>query len=673
MLAQPGLLITALLSASPSSSFDIRITAQPNGALDVEEHISLRELPPKPKLTRQLWMRDRAPFIRQRIVQVQVLSAGQHAGQPMAHRVRSYGEWTNIDLLGVNAQTSAVTVRYRVLGGARVKGNKAQIDHQAMGYFWPLPIDALSLQARFEHPIAGATLRATSMDKPRSGQTELQGTTLSWRLEGKLAADDPLRLELSAPAGQIAPQLNFFKELWVEAKLPLIAAALALLLSLVLRFAPPSIIVGFAAIWNLICASIATWQIAPNSIYWLYERPYRGGEVDNLIAQLIGDLALSCFVFAFAIRQAVWLRRGDREAYLTQLGLVVWLAVAIPMAGLDTGYLLLPLMGLPLFICFYSRRVALRFGVGAEVIVERVVAAGSLKMSALAQALGLSMGDLNRALAAAPELPLVIDREQGELLSPEVAALRQDLLICPSCGGGTQTKGMQLVACAYCDREFASSRAQKPPRPVPVIVEACARALLVAATSIAFFAVMIAVIFVVLDMISGDGLVSGLLVGGISGGVVGALGAALWWLSRSVREGQQYGALRTLLLLGAPLIVPLLAYRRLGAKRVLLHFGLWKPKAITEALASSGQLSLGALAELLGTDLSDATALARYLASHGLIRAVYDRVGQRLVAQDRYAQLASEQGCSACGGLLGLIEGAVTCHHCGAQPAVSSG
>lgn len=83
------------------------------------------------------------------------------------------------------------------------------------------------------------------------------------------------------------------------------------------------------------------------------------------------------------------------------------------------------------------------------------------------------------------------------------------------------------------------------------------------------------------------------------------------------------------------------------------------------ALNDAGELSLDELARLLDAPFEEAAEVARHVSASGAIDAVYDRAGARLVQRALYRDMAKDGSCDACGGLVGVVDGQVTCPFCG--------
>jgi hypothetical protein len=76
-------------------------------------------------------------------------------------------------------------------------------------------------------------------------------------------------------------------------------------------------------------------------------------------------------------------------------------------------------------------------------------------------------------------------------------------------------------------------------------------------------------------------------------------------------------------------------------------------------------MSLEDLGAWLRCSRDEAAELAVFLTGNDHLDAVYDRAGARLVARELYRTLAKERACRSCGGQLGVMNGALSCHHCG--------
>lgn len=655
----------------PASQRSYRLEVTPSNRIRVDERIRIRrakaELPP---LTRNIWVYPTRYPLRERVADVHVEDS---AGRALRHRTRRYGDWVNIDLLQLPAD-GEISLRYTLIGALHRQGDRAVLEFDPLALHWNLPVTRLAIEVVLPNAPPADAISVVAVvgygDERYPGKgPRVSGRTIHWSGSAPIEPDDRLewRLELPRSALSAAPlQPSYARELLHSAPLALILAAAALLAVPLLLFVPAAWLVAFVRAWNAVCVVALGWAVWPSVRYWIYEGRYRGGDAANAVTSIVADVALIALVAAFVAIQDRSLARGRREAFYAQLALPVMLALVTPMAAVNPAYLLAPLPAIPILLCWVRRQVAFHFGVGSYLIVERIAAAGEVDLGALADELRLPRRRLEAILRSTPDLPVVVDFASGRALSSEVAAMRETLQICANCGGATETKGQALLACGYCDREYASSRKAQPSRPVPLLVAALARVLESFAIGLALFAALLALAFILLSILEGDasGLVT-LVVPGVLAGVA----YGLYRQGARVREGKRYNLLRILLILSAPLIVPLVALIRLRSKLVQLHFGRYPHAQLEKVLGERGQLTFAELAELMQCTESEAIEMARYLCGHQIIPGVFDRVGRRLVHRSRYGTLAAAGACKQCGGILGVIEGRVACHYCGAaQP-----
>lgn len=652
------------------SKLHLRLEVQPEGQLHIRETIEFSfGGKARPPLTRQLWLRQIVGMfpLRQRVSNLRVTDGARAS---VAHRVRRYMDWYNIDLdRSPLPAVGTILLDYTVSHGVFVDGQTAHLVWNPIALFWNLPVAELEVEILLptDTDSSRVALTAEYAYEPYSGVgPRVSGNAIHWSASGLLAANEDLVLRVAFPADGLRIQRDYLSEVYRQARLPLLFAVLLLLLALPLRTLSPRAVVAFTRGWNALCAAVVVYSMLPSVVYWIAEDHYRGGDASNTIVSLVGDAGVLGFVLLYVWRQDKALARGERAAYFTQFALPVFLAFPAPLYDIQPAYLLFWLMGLPLPLYWLRRRIAFHFGADTGVIVEHVNGRGQLSVVELANAVGVPRAQLTRILRRSPELPVVTDFEHDTVYSAEIAALRAQFSVCPNCGGGTETKGMSVLRCGYCKRELASGQQATIARPVPVIVDALARLIESVGYGVIAFAGVLAVAFALSAALDRDA--EALIVLVIP--LVLALGG--WWIAtngKRLRDGQRYWLVVLGLTLSSPLVVPLLALGRLRRPLVKLHFGRYPLERLASELQQRGELDFGRVAEVLGCGQGEGIALARYLCAHDLLAGVYDRVGFRVVARDRYRDLASASSCLACGGLVGIVDGAARCHHCGTAVA----
>jgi hypothetical protein len=575
-------------------------------------------------------------------------------------------------------------LRYRLRGlvADGAAGGTDELTLDWLGGLQPRAVERLRLELRLpesvppqEAAVEGYVLGA-DYEELDPARLERAGRTIAASFEG-LPPQASVRWRVTWPGAALSTPgaTTWLRDLLRQAApVPLLAGAF-LLVAVVLLFLPPAAAVMVTKLWHGVLALLVVWLHGALLVYWFVGRPdLPSGELlSSALSEAIGALGLVGFVVLFLARQVRDLRPGARAAWGLEAAVPVALLAMAPYASVEPAFAFLWLAALPIPLYWTRQRVALWFGAASHLVVERVTAAGALRLDDLARDLGLDARALSTLLARQPELPLVVDHEQRLVLSAAAAAQRRDLAVCPSCGGATGTGGQDRVACRYCHRSYAESRAAKPRRPVPFLVEALARLPETGAWVAALWGALLLVAFVVIEAAEPEGSVAeGLGLGAVVAGALGALAWALRRAAAALRAGRGYRPLRAVLVALAPLGVPLVALRRLRSRRVQLHFGRLDEARLADEVERRGELSFAELAAWLGCDLDDALETARYVAANDRIPVVYDRVGQRLVHRQVWAALAAEGACAACGGELGVSGGAVVCQHCGARPPAAA-
>jgi hypothetical protein len=338
-----------------------------------------------------------------------------------------------------------------------------------------------------------------------------------------------------------------------------------------------------------------------------------------------------------------------------------------------TGFFMLILSGFAMLTYWYRTQLMVALGAGLHRVVEYVVTEGQVSMDALGAHFRVTPTVMARVLRSAPELPIVPDYDAGQVYSMASDRLREEYRICRYCGGGVTSLSMERADCIYCGRQYADGTEIEPlPPSAPVIVQSFSAA----AKGIAIGLCLHGVGFVLTS------LVASFFFGGIGRAFDGFLVFALiaialgaLWYDRSEKFIDSPKALILpcvlLVFLGVIGIAPAALvfwwwYRR--SSRVRIHYGE-DSKGLAAELTRRGELGLMEAANLLGCKYEDAVSLIRHLCATAKLDAVYDRLGQRIIARERWAAVSDGNACQSCGGLLGIIGGVLRCHHCGKKSA----
>lgn len=450
------------------------------------------------------------------------------------------------------------------------------------------------------------------------------------------------------------------------------ALAVALVLALVLRFMPAHVVIAGTRLTHLGILAVAIWEVAgEQALYWWGESALPGRQPSEAIVEVVGNAGLSVLLVVYLWEQDRGLRSRSAEAYVREVALPLSLTLAWPMLSVRTSYLMLPLLGLPALLAWLRPSVALAMGADLHRVVEVVRTRGRVSMEELAGALGLRLSALHDLLARHPSLPIVVERNEHEVLSASAAALRDDLRVCPGCGGGTHVTGQDLLACPYCEREYASKERPEPMAPVPLLVRSIAGLLRILGRGLVGWAILVGSAIVLMGMLGDDDvpLIGALLVLGMFVLMAHGLRVLLQRLATGLEAGRGYVWLMAGLGLGAPLVVPAIVLWRARSPRVRLHFGRFDVAGLARELDERGQLSIDELAQRLRTRWDEAFDVAVHLCGSGTLDAVLDRSELRVIARGRLRELATAGTCHQCGGIVGVVDGTVQCHYCGTTAA----
>lgn len=646
-----------------SSSISVTATVTPQGTIQVSERITVRRdahgaLSP---LSRRFWVEPAAFPLRQQVSHVRVHDA---SGTPLRYRRRAYADWINIDLVDIpKANPATLVLDYTIERGMTFRGDTAVWRWDWLGLMWNVSVDrvdvAVSLPPAVQADQVALHAQLDYSDYAGS-KLALADGVYRWHTTKPIAPNRRLVWELRFPRGDIAAPTGYGSDLVNAAGVVLWVLALLVVMALVLLFVPARIAIAATPVFTAVGVATALMVLGKNALYWFHEALYRPGELDNIATEQVGFVGFVVILVGFAVVQAYHLRRGRKHAYYAQLALPIALFMPAPMYSTNPQLLFCWLLGLPLVIYWLRPAIRLHFGVGLHRLLEHVTTEGEVSFDALAAVLQISAAQLARILERRPGLPVVVDFDRRRAFSPSVAALQADVMICATCGAATETRGMDMVSCGHCQREYAASRKAKPRNPVPVFVEAMAAVVDMFGAFFVAWGALLLVTFSVLALFDGDLVVSIVLA------LIFALPALpLFKISRSLRTGKSTVGFTIVCLLTAPAIVPLFALVRMRRNRIRLFFGSYPPELIGKKVAAAGELSLDELAAVLQTTVEEAAEVARYLAGNDLIDAVFDRHGRRLVARAAYRDLAGEGACGNCGGVLGVIDGRAACHFCG--------
>jgi len=661
-------LVTACSSAKGPGSAAISITAtvDDSGVVKVAETFVISSESPGalPPLSRRFWVNPATFPLRQQVVNLRVHDGD---GNALRYRRRAYGDWINVDLLDIpHKAVATVVLEYEIKRGLVLSGDTARLKWALVGMFWNIPVTSLELAVSLPAETDPAKVSHTTeldYEQYKGPKPTIRDGVFRWKMTKLIGRDKTLEWTLTFPRGNISAPGGYGADLVASAGIVFWGLIVLIVFALVLLFLPARLAIAVTPVFNATTVATGLFALGENARYWLFEARYRGkGELDNVLVEQVMFIGFVVILVGIAVAQHRALRAGKRSAYFSQLALPVALALPLPMFSTNPMLLFTPLLGLPVLIFWRRREIALHFGAGMHRLLEHVTTEGQVAFSALAGKLELGEKQLARLLNERPGLPIVVDFDSRVVYSPAAAALRRDFLICSTCGAGTEVKGMDMAACAHCGREYAASRKAKPTKPIPVVVDGIAAVLHMFGSFFVVWGGLLLGAFLLLSLFDGaDGIVIAI----VAGVVVAGPGVALIGQSHDMRDGKRSGLVSFALLVTAPLVIPWLAYRALDKKRVQLFFGTYDPKTVGKEIKAKGELSLAALAEMLETDVAEAAEVARYLAGNGIVDAVFDRDGNRLVSRKAYRDLAAEGACKNCGGVLGVIGGRAACHHCG--------
>tara|TARA_R110002096_G_scaffold292224_2_gene486610 strand:+ start:53748 stop:55979 length:2232 start_codon:yes stop_codon:yes gene_type:complete len=670
-------LFTALLAslhacpvmAEPRSAHDLQATLRSDGDIEVVETITLSGDWSKTKATRSFWLlpADDAWPLRQSVQDVGVFD---EAGAALAFRERAYEDRSNIDLLEL-PESGTLVLHYRIHRPLTLKASRAEWQWMVTGYSWKAEVSSVRLRLSAPHSLATASLTYASgySDAPAtSAEFSEDALGITWDFKPGAAADEPIRIALGLPKGEIgaAPSNVYWRDVMKLCRIPLAALVLLFVLGFILIVAYPwraIVITGFANVVPGLVALISAFWVTR---YWYFEQGHRGVG-DDFSGEFIINFGLAGFVVLFAWKQRRVLAKGKRAAYFAQLAFPAVLVVAWPIAFVDRAMLIFPLLALPTYVYWTRRKIALEFGVGAYRISEEVGGRGEISVAELAEHMRLSEPSLLKALRQNPHLPVVVDTAHQMVLSAEAAAMHDELRVCTYCGGATEVAGMAVRKCGYCEREFTSSKKRRTEKPLPVVIESLAIFFEMLTSGAFFLAGTIALAIFVMEAVGGS-LIDGLVGAVIAGAICCIPAVLLSAMGSGLRKGQHVGVAKIVLVLFSWLLLPLFVLRALSSKRVGIFTGAVDTKELAKRIDEQGELTLPEFAHYLQSNVEDAAELAQYLAVNQIIDIVYDRRDSRLVSRKLYREIAKEGSCTRCGGFFGVQQGRATCHFCGEAP-----
>lgn len=628
----------------------------------VDEQITVQATQPQRLLlSRNILLHRLNPLAWQRIGDLRVTGS---KGELLRSRLRTYREWANIDLLQIPAD-GRVRLQYTVYG---IQSRRGLLKIRLIGLQWNLPAAELSGEVVLPQPADGlqAGLERDWNAVP-DAQIEIRGRTLKFRFPGTVARDKTVDLLLKNFRWPEPVPSAGLRELVRQNRVPLAALAAVLLLSVAGLFVPAraAAVLMRGLNWGVLLPA-GLLLVSPVR-YWFYEFSVRGGDYSNSVTEIFASGVFLQVLFFFIYYLNKQLKALSAKGWYLQFGMGAVLFVMLPMP--HTGTLLLPLCGFLPLIFWMRGDLSLLFGIGVFRVAAFVQTRGEVPLSETAREFGLTPEQLRRVLEGAPDLPLAADYRNGILLSPENAALKENLQVCRWCGGAEiLSPGAGMVECGYCGHSWTDrSKPVVREKPVPLAVQTGAVLCSALGYAVLGLGVFLWAVFFLLGLLNKDGFFLSLGLSLLLGALAGAPGWLLLRLSRRLSAGSGLRALRWLLLAGAPLVMPLLLRSRLRSRRVLLHFGLLDLAAFEQELKKNGELSLQQTAAWLECSPGEALSFLIHVTGNGVLDAVYERKRQRLVDRELYRKLAEDESCDACGGLYGIVNGRVACQYCGYQ------
>lgn len=663
------------LKTGGESSFKVDVTILKSGEARFQELIDLK-LTEKGPITRQLPIIGKTGnlLFPQRISAVELRQNGP-GGKILKSRLRRGDYWYNIDILELPSEGNKLFLTYTLFYPLTFRKESATLCWNIPGFFWPLDVLSVDVTVTLPENVDKSKVKVENtlgFFDPLKGKTEISGNRVRWRSATNFkAAEAPLEISFIFPRGKINKNggTSLMDEIKSQALWPFVIFIFFLLLGVLFRFLPPQMVVTGVKYSNFIFTPVLLIILIPPSMYWIWEAGFRGGDISDGSVTLFFNIFAIIYILFFAFRQFKGLKRWNMTSYYNQFALLPILSIVIfiPLPGI----FIFILPGLTIFLFWFRKEISFQFGAGIHQVIEEVNTRGEATIEEISKAVSLKKEQLTIILERYTSLPLVADFSAGKLYSSEIVVLKKSLQVCPNCGGGfSSTAGQAKIECEYCGRQFTSKQEKfKPHKPVPVLVESISTFFKTIGISFFCGAVSVALIFAALELMAGNGFGSALSISGIFGFIIGGTGYFFLLLAKKIRQGNWYGLTTFFLVLGIPLIAPLIALFKLKGTLIKLHFNKYNPKLIGREVKSKGEICLSVLAKMWGTSYGESSEAAAYLAGNNIIDAVYDRGKGRLVDRNLYRKTTHERSCGVCGGMLGIIDGKIKCHFCGSEAA----
>ncbi|MBN2722900.1 MAG: hypothetical protein JXR95_02385 [Deltaproteobacteria bacterium] len=599
--------------------------------------------------------------------QIKDVSVKDSKGQNLKFRVRHYMNWGNIDFLEIPGD-GKLFLNYTILGFADFHKS---LSFDIVGIQWNIAIKKIHFEMQFPQEIHQEKTQAIiDYQEDKKGRFIIDGNTLIYEYKGTLKPKTPvnIRLEMKKPLPQENRYKTDLKEIIQQNKIVIIFAVFFLFMSLIFIFLPADIVHKCTFLMNFLIIVPAAVITFPGILYWIHESKIRGGDWGNVISDIAFFAGFLFILVGFIIKLNRDLLGYKKSAWYMQLAMGAVLFTLIPIP--HSSAILLPLMGYSQLLYWLRRDISFKFGIGLNRISEYVWNEGEVGFDDISKKFSMSKKNVTNLLEKNRNLPFIIDYSTSTAMSPENASLKNNMIVCPYCSGaGTISGGAGKLECVYCGREFHSSlKEEKRPKPVPVLIEAIATVFLSLGFSIGGFGLFLSLIFFFLGIIDGDGVTSSLTLSLVTAAIFSGINYLFYIFSGSLKKGQSLSVLKVILVVTAPLIIPLIALFKLGNKRVKLHFGEISDDEIKKEITNRGQMTVDEFSKWLGCSIDEATDVILYLTGNALIDAVFDRKTGSLVSRELYRKIATEGECINCGGLYGFRDGALICQYCGHKP-----
>ncbi|MBU1221971.1 hypothetical protein KKF34_05900 [Myxococcota bacterium] len=638
-------------------------------------------------LTRNIYLNNLNMLARQRVSDVSLTDS---KGTKLRFRIRNYNEWANIDILELPSD-NIINLSFTVVGGAPLS---ASLMHRITGIAWNLPVKNLDFEMIFPFSIKGTKFKFrnnfSDIDKP---DYKVKDNILTFNIKNLKKGST---VDMTGTLENWSSSQKYKKgvsEIVKQNLIALIFIGIFLIFSISAFFLSPLAAVKLTVVMNSLITVMLVIILFPSVRYWYFESIARGGDFSNTFSEIFMSMSfMSIFLFIlFKVNQG--LLAFKKSAWYMQIGLGAFLFIVTPMP--HTSTILLPVLGFGQLIYWLRKDIAFQFGIGLYSVSEYVQNEGEVTFDNAAKKFKLSSEQFTKLLEHTRNLPIVTDYSHKLLMSPENAALKENLRCCPYCSGASMMlTGAAKAECEYCGREFVAPTNMKKneatvkkgkndkdnktseevtttgkEKPVPVIVDAVAEFFRSFAFAAGGFGVLIGFVFFVMGVFDGDGMVSAIAVALFGAAVLMIPAYLIYALSEGLRKGKYYWEMRIFLIITAPLVIPLIAFFRTGTNRIKLHFGQISPQEFEKEVETKGEMSLSEVASWLDASEEEASDTVAYLAGNNIIDAVYDRRKNRLVHRKLYRSICTATECPMCGGIFGVIDGKTTCQYCGFCPA----